>query len=180
MERIIEPAELKNSLNEVLILSTMTLATSGRDGEVHAADVYFACDEQLTLYFFSAAESQHSSDIQLNVRAAATIHADRKGWEQILGLQLRGNCKLIRTPPAWQKAWEIYLAKFPFVKDLEEVVKVNQLYGFKPDWIRLVDNRKGFGYKREWLAEKINTNDGQGYRWVRVADQVLARGQTDG
>ena len=164
MERLLEPASLKNELEGLLRLSTMTLATSGLDEEAHAADVYFASDEQLTLYFFSEASSQHSMDIRQDPRAAITIHrADQAGWEQIQGLQMRGMVKEISSQTLWQQAWEIYRKKFPFVSDLEEVIKVNQLYGFAPGWIRLVDNSQGFGFKREWKV-KTTENDGGGIR----------------
>ena len=160
MERLLEPAILINELEDLLRLSTMTLATSGLDGEAHAADVYFASDEQLTLYFFSDASSQHSMDIHQDPRAAITIHhADQAGWEQILGIQMRGMVKEISSQTLWQQAWEIYQKKFPFVSDLKEVIKVNQLYGFAPGWIRLVDNSQGFGFKREW---KVNTTENDG------------------
>jgi len=33
---------------------------------------------------------------------------------------------------------------------LEEMVARNALYVFQPRWIRLVDNRRGFGFKQEW------------------------------
>jgi len=180
MERVIEPAKLKSLLEGLLGLSTMTLATSGPDGEVHAADVYFACDEQLTLYFFSDPESQHSLDAQRDSRAAITIHAHRAGWEQILGLQMRGICEEISTPTEWQQAWEVYLAKFPFVSDLEEVIKVNQLFGFAPWWIRLVDNSQGFGFKQEWKLAQAVIDGEEVRRWEQLGDQSKKMGHSHG
>jgi len=171
MERVLEPANLKRSLSDLLRLSTMTVATSGPDSEAHAADVYFACDEQLTLYFFSDASSQHGIDIREDLRAAITIHADRAGWEQILGLQMRGVIEVISSRTSWRQAWEVYSEKFPFVNDLEEVVAVNQMYGFKPGWIRLVDNSQGLGFNQEWQAHMID-NDGENVRvWQEITRQ---------
>jgi uncharacterized protein YhbP (UPF0306 family) len=180
MERVLEPAELRKTLEKLLGLSTMTLATSSTEGGAHAADVYFACDEQLSLYFFSDPESQHSSDIQRDARAAVTIHADRKGWEQILGVQMRGHCEAISTSGVWEQAWEVYLAKFPFVSNLEEVIKVNQLYGFSPDWIRLVDNSQGFGFKQEWIFMEIAIEGAVVRRWEQLGGRGDVRGQTHG
>ena len=53
----------------------------------------------------------------------------------------------------WQQAWGAYRLKYPFVSGLEAIVARNTLYGLKPGWVRLVDNSKGFGYKREWTLD---------------------------
>ena len=66
MERRIEPIELRNLFGELLLLNAMTIATKGEDGEPHAAAVYFVCDDQINLYFFSDTESQHSMDTVLH------------------------------------------------------------------------------------------------------------------
>ena len=42
------------------------------------------------------------------------------------------------------------LRQVPFVIQLEPVVARNEMYAFAPSWIRLVDNRRGFGFKQEW------------------------------
>lgn len=179
MERFLEPAQLQSALENLLGLSTMTLATTGRDGEVHAADVYFACGEQLNLYFFSDAESQHSMDLSGQERAAVTIHADRGSWEDILGLQMRGTCRAIPDTEEWQSGWGFYLAKFPFVSDLAELIKVNQLYAFSPHWVRLVDNSRGFGYKREWQLTWIGEGQESGC-WEQVSSQGNQRQDSHG
>lgn len=129
----------------------MTLATAGLDGEPHAADVYFAADDDLNLYFFSDPLSQHSLDVARNPRAAATIHPECHDWKEIRGLQLRGRVEPVSDSDKWRRAWRLYRDKFPFVSELEHVVSQNQLFVFKSEWIRLVDNRKGFGYKQEWV-----------------------------
>lgn len=180
MERELDPAELKKVLSNVLELSTMSLATCGPGGEPHAADVYFASDDGLTLYFFSDQESQHGMDIRRDPRVAITIHADRSGWEQILGVQMRGLIDVIVSKTAWQRAWEVYRDKFPFVSQLEDVIAENQLFGFVPHWIRLVDNNQGFGFNREWILS-ISEKDGETMRvWQMVSDQGKSAGVIDG
>jgi uncharacterized protein YhbP (UPF0306 family) len=139
-----------SAVSELLGLATMTLATTGADGEAHAAAVYFASSEDLTLYFFSAADSQHSQDLVHHPQAAAAIYPEVSGWQAIRGLQLRGRVAPLARGEAWQSAWELYAGKFPFVKDLKSIVASNRLYAFTPRWLRLVDNRRGFGFKQEW------------------------------
>lgn len=140
------------------LVSTLTLATCGPDGEPHAAPVYFAASGSLlpapapglTLFFFSASGSQHALDLDRDPRAAAAIFLDSQDWQDIRGLQLRGEARPVLPGAAWEQAWEAYRAKFPFVDALKTVVAQNTLYGFTPRWVRLVDNRRGFGFKEEW------------------------------
>ena len=135
--------------------AVMTLATSGEDGEPHAAAVYFAAaPDGLDLYFFSDANSLHSQDIERSPRAAAAIHPVVEDWAHIRGLQLRGQVQPLPQGEEWQRAWRIYLQKFPFVKELEAIVARNQLYRFRVTWARWIDNRQGFGFKEEWNAHE--------------------------
>jgi hypothetical protein len=135
---------------DLLSLSTLSLSTSGADGSPHAASVYFAADQALHLYFFSAPDSLHGRHLAKNPRAAGAIYPECHDWRDIRGLQLRGVVRLVPPGQEWDTAWELYVAKFPFVSELRDVVEQNALYAFDPSWIRLVDNRRGFGFKQEW------------------------------
>ncbi len=141
MERV---HELLNSV------STLTLATTNPEGTPHAAPVYFVPDEELNLYFFSEAQSQHSQEILQNPIVAAAIYPECDGWQAIRGLQLRGRVDLVESGDLWDQTWQLYKTKFPFVKALKAIVAKNQMYVFVPSWIRLVDNSRGFGFKQEW------------------------------
>lgn len=136
--------------NDLLSISTMTLATMGVTGETHAAPVYFVADEDLQLYFFSDPESQHSQDIAHQPAAAVAFYPECFSWEDIRGVQMRGEVHLVEPEAGWERAWELYQSKFPFVRALKEIVAENAMYVFKPNWIRLVDNQRGFGFKQEW------------------------------
>jgi 4-hydroxy-3-polyprenylbenzoate decarboxylase len=143
------PKDPSGGATEMLALPALTLATTSPDGMPHAAPVYFAADEGGHLYFFSDPNSQHAHDLHTNPRAAAAIHPLVAGWQEIRGMQLRGSVRAIPPGAEWDAAWECYQAKFPFVAQLKETVARTTLYAFEPDWVRLVDNRKGFGYKEE-------------------------------
>jgi len=140
---------------DLLDLPSMSLCTTGPQAEPHAAAVYFVADDQLCLYFLSAPSSQHIRDVAQNPLAAVTIEPVVKRWQEIHGLQLRG--KVLEIPNGFQSlaGWARYLAKFPYVKDFDIEVLKNRFYAFKPDWIRLVDNRVRFGYKQEWSGDEI-------------------------
>lgn len=129
----------------------MTLATCSREGGPHAAPVYFAAGEGLRLYFFSEPDSQHGQDLEHDPQAAAALFPETTGWQDIRGLQLRGLARTVPLGAEWEAAWGLYLEKFPFVSELKKVVARNTLYAFIPHWARLLDNRRGFGFKQEWV-----------------------------
>lgn len=137
-------------LNELLAVSTLTLATVGSDGVPHAAPVYFAASPELNFYFFSDANSQHVRDIAHDPHTAAALYPACFDWRDIRGIQMRGLARLVNSPAEWESAWNLYQSKFPFVSALREIVARNQLYCFFPTWIRLLDNSRGLGFKQEW------------------------------
>jgi uncharacterized protein YhbP (UPF0306 family) len=144
---------IPNSLPELLTVAAMTLATAGPDGQPHAAPVYFAASpngDALRLYFFSDPASQHSQDLGRDPRAAAAFYPESQGWQEIRGVQMRGEARPVAAGEAWNAGWKCYVGKFPFVEGLKLIVARNTLYCFEPVWLRVVDNRRSFGFKEEW------------------------------
>lgn len=138
------------SITDLISVSTMTLATTSLEGVPHAAPLYFAADGELHLYFFSDPRSQHIRYVTHHPSAAVTLYPLCSRWEDIRGLQMQGEVQLVNQGLEWAEGWEIYAAKFPFVSKLKDIVDSNTLYVFIPHWVRLVDNRRGFGFKQEW------------------------------
>ena len=73
--------------------------------------------------------------------------------QDIRGLQMNGNVIRLEHGQEWDAAWQVYQGKFPFVAGMKDIVARNNLYIFHPAWVRLVDNRQGFGFKQEWRLE---------------------------
>jgi hypothetical protein len=166
----VEPIGISHlPIAELLLHSTMTLATSDRDGEPHAAAVYFATDDDLNFYFFSDLHSQHGQDLLLRPQCAVAIYPECQDWQDIRGLQLRGEACPLPLGPEWEHAWSVYTAKFPFVSEMRELVARNQLYVFIPTWVRLVDNRRGFGFKQEW-CKALLPDDSTLAGWQAMSD----------
>jgi uncharacterized protein len=159
---------LRQAVRELLSQSTMTLATTGSAGEPHAAAVYFASDESINLYFFSDPTSQHVLDIIRNETAAAAIYPECKGWLDIRGLQLRGEVKPVEPGKDWEKGWQLYTDKFPFVRGFQLVVARNRLYQFRANWLRWSDNSRGFGHKEEWQRLDLDRSDDNEGRWHKL------------
>lgn len=140
-------------LSDLLSLPAMTLATTGSDGTPHAAAVFFAADEQYQLYFFSAPDSLHGRHLRHNPNAAVSFHPTVYNWRDIQGVQMRGTVRVVPKGEEWDKSWQVYVNKFPFVVELQEQLARNALYVFKPDWVKISDNSQGFGFKEEWEPE---------------------------
>jgi len=128
--------------------NTMTLATVGKKG-ISAAAVFYSETKQCDyLLFVSSQNSEHIANLESEKKCAVTIQSDGLEWEIIKGLQLKGIVEL-----ANENDWEIYLKKFPYIKENETLTrslkKVN-LYKFIITWVRLIDNSKGFGNREEY------------------------------
>jgi uncharacterized protein YhbP (UPF0306 family) len=139
--------------------TTATLATVGADGP-WAATVFFASDAALNLYFVSDHRTRHGRDIAVRPRVAVAINADCRAWAEIRGLQVTGRVEMLEAAGR-AAGLERYLAKFGDLKALleaptgadEEAItkrfRTADLYRVRPDWIRLIDNSRGFGYREE-------------------------------
>ncbi len=138
---------------------TVTLATAA-DGAAWAATVFYASDADLNLYFVSDLRTRHGRDMQREDRVAAAINRDVSTWDEVIGLQLEGRAEVLEGE-ARQQALAIYLAKFIDVarlfdqpRDSSEKLIADRLqrtpfWRLTPDWIRLIDSSRGFGWKWE-------------------------------
>jgi uncharacterized protein YhbP (UPF0306 family) len=143
--------------------TTMTLACSMND-RPWAAPVYYA-RRNYDLIFFSSPTCRHSTTLAENPKASAAIYGSYNDWESIKGLQMEGTVESIQSPVAIAKALATYVKRHSFVKELlkdpltlagEILGKTSrvQLYMFRPDRIRYLDNSVGFGVR--WMQEILN------------------------
>jgi uncharacterized protein YhbP (UPF0306 family) len=140
--------------------STLTLATQGSGEGPWAAAVFYASDAALRLYFVSDGRTRHGRDLAVRPHAFAAINADVSSWDDVRGLQLEGGVTILDCSER-EAALACYLDKFADVRRLFEAPRDEheQLIGARlrganfhaltPRWIRLIDNREGFGWKRE-------------------------------
>jgi uncharacterized protein len=144
-------------LHEAAILlaqsRTATLATVDAQAHPHAANIQFAHDDHLRLYFVSNHDAAHSQHIALNPSVALTIyHHNDQNPANIHGLQLHGQAKALTNDTQRNHALTLYTARFPFITSdptLLAAVHQQTFYSITPTWLRLIDNRKGFGWKME-------------------------------
>jgi uncharacterized protein YhbP (UPF0306 family) len=124
----------------------MTLATES-GGVPFACSLFYASDG-LDLYFVSETKTRHAQNIAINARVSATISEDHRDWRTIQGIQLCGTCEML-GPIQTVRALALYAEKFPFVASLSAAMAKVKFYKITPQWARLIDNTKGFGFKEE-------------------------------
>ncbi len=139
--------------------NTLTLAT-GYEGAPWAATVFYASDADFNLYFVSDQRTRHVREMLANPRVALAINADVNNWDDVRGLQIEGEAARVDGAER-VKALALYLAKFASVKALFEAprsadeqtiaqrLKNTDFWRVTPRFIRLIDNRRGFGFKVE-------------------------------
>lgn len=125
---------------------TMVLAVGIGSG-AHSAPLYFVRGEGLALYWLSSPGSLHSQEIARAGAAAAAVFRPSKKWTELRGVQLRGQAAAVRKNRA---IIEKYKAKFRLGGELDAVIRRSRLYRLEPRWMRLIDNRRGFGWNMEW------------------------------
>ncbi len=152
--------ELRESIRAMLAEHhTLTLATLS-DAGPWSATVFYASDEAFNLYFVSDRRTRHAHDMAGQPHVALAVNADPDNWNDVRGLQMEGVAAKV-TGAERVKAMALYLAKFASVKALfeeprsadeqtiAERLKNADFWRVTPRFIRLIDNRRGFGFRRE-------------------------------
>lgn len=144
---------------------TMSLATAGvmygeaEPGMPHAATVFYAVDGSLRLIFISKPSSIHGRHIGERAPVAVTVSEDYGDWRDIKGVQIWGEARLL-SGVARAKAMALYLARFPFVRDMMRQPKLAELiaeigvYRVEPFRVAFTDNSTGV-FGREVLDLRV-------------------------
>ncbi|MHC3995196.1 pyridoxamine 5'-phosphate oxidase family protein [Thiomicrolovo sp. ZZH C-3] len=120
----------------------LTLATS-RDGIPYATPLFYAYDDARNcLVFASSQETEHTAQMKANPSVAAGIALETDAVGKIRGLQCRG--RVVDGDAADARC---YYARFPYAKVMRPT-----LWRLEPSWMKLTDNRLGFGKKLLWEA----------------------------
>jgi uncharacterized protein YhbP (UPF0306 family) len=135
----------------------LTLAVVDGDGSPYAAALFYAVDEDLRFYVVTDLATHHGQAMLANGTVAGAIQPDRQQWHEITGIQFRGRCWQL-TGADRARAWEIYTARFPFLLHgnvtLTAELAKTAMWCIEPEWMRLIDNRLGFGHKEEWRRHR--------------------------
>jgi uncharacterized protein YhbP (UPF0306 family) len=145
--------KLVSDLSPILALlaetQALTLASLDPDGKPRATPLFFAFDDQATLIFLSERDTQHCRNLEREPFVAAALYPHVGDWRELRGLQIKGHASPVPSPDR-ETALAVYGSRFPFTDSLADVVGRSEIYHLRPKWVRLIDNRLGFGFRREW------------------------------
>ncbi len=122
----------------------MTLATLDSDGAPYCCNAFYGYDEQRqVLVFASNHDTAHAQQMVRDSRVAASIVLETKVVGKLQGLQISG-----RVVEGDDKDRECYIGAFPFA-----AVAPLTLWRLELEFVKLTDNRLGFGKKIIWRRE---------------------------
>lgn len=128
--------------------STMMLSTCDDAGWPQATPLFYYVDDDLGLYWFSAAHSAHSRHVLREPRVAVAVSVPTEHWREIRGVQMRGEVSVI-TGQTRNTIKALYFGRFDLGAMFRLAMAQSLLFRFQPSWIRYLDNSKGVGYKFE-------------------------------
>jgi len=129
--------------------TTLSLATAGEGGQPCVAPLFYIVDRNLSLYWLSSESSLHSRNLAVNPRAAATVYRSVESWKKIRGVQLRGIVNEVIDPERRDSLLKAYCERFQLGRVLRPALRLSAMYALQPDFIRYIDNARGFGFKFE-------------------------------
>ena len=125
--------------HHVLTLSTV------KDGQPYTSNCFYVyLPEQNMFVFTSDKETRHGSEMLNNPKVGANIVLETKAIGKIQGLQIMGIGEELQSEEL-KKAKRAYLKKYPYA-----VLKLETMWGLKVNFLKLTDNRLGFGKKLIW------------------------------
>lgn len=122
----------------------LTLATSHKNKPYCSTCFYRFIEEKKMFVFTSEEYTKHIQDVQEQDYVAGAIALETKIIGKIRGIQFTGVIKKLESEEL-KFAKKSYLKRFPFA-----IIKRTPLWGVEVDFIKMTDNRLGFGVKKIW------------------------------
>jgi len=122
----------------------LTLATCGENNPWCANCFYVWLEDENCFVFTTDNATKHAQDAFQNPSVAGSVVLETSVLGKIRGIQFRGTMQIPEKELA-SKAKFAYLKKFPFA-----VLMDTKLWIIKVNYIKMTDNRLGFGKKLIW------------------------------
>jgi len=129
----------------------LTLAVA-RDNQPYCATCFYVYLKDLNRFIFSSdRETRHIRDVieGNNYQVAGAIALETKVTGKIRGIQFTGVIAALEGS-GLAAGRSAYLKRFPYAR----LVPGLYLWTLDPDFIKMTDNRLGFGKKLIWTAEE--------------------------
>jgi uncharacterized protein YhbP (UPF0306 family) len=117
----------------------LSLATTSRQGSWTAHCFYAFMPDRQSLVFTTGPDTRHGREMQQNPNVSAGIVLETKVIGMIRGIQLTGT-----------EARAAYFKRFPFALAMKPDLWILQV-----NYVKMTDNRLGFGKKLEWEREDV-------------------------
>ena len=125
----------------------LTLATSVENNPWCANCFYVWLEEENCFVFTSDDATRHVQDVSINTQVAGSVVLETSTVGKIRGIQFRGTMKIPEKELA-SKANVAYLKRFPFA-----ILMKTSLWVVQVNYIKMTDNRLGFGKKIIWESD---------------------------
>lgn len=127
----------------------LTLATSTKNRPWCATCFYVYSKDENMFVFTSDDETKHVQDVKENNIVAGSVVLETSVVGKIQGIQFAGKMYLPENDLK-KKVHKLYMKKYPFAKLMN-----TQLWILDVNYIKLTDNRLGFGKKLIWEKDII-------------------------
>lgn len=121
-----------------------TLATSNNNIPYTATCFYVYLPEENCFVFTSDYETKHVNDMTLQSKVAGAIALETNMIGKLRGIQFTGTVKLLKCEDL-KRAKKAYINRFPVA-----LLSKTTFWGIYPEFIKMTDNRLGFGKKIIW------------------------------
>lgn len=129
----------------------LTLATSNNNEPWCANCFYVYLEEENIFVFTSDTKTKHIQDSQEQNKVACSIVLETKNIGKIQGIQFKATIEKLKGN-LFDKAKMAYLIRFPM-----SVLTDSHLWILHPEYIKMTDNRLGFGKKIIWDKKDLFT-----------------------
>jgi uncharacterized protein len=104
--------ELRQLIEEYLEQARMMQIATSIDNQPWACTVYFAYDEDLTLYWISQPSRRHSQELIKNSKVAGAIVSPHTPGDNVRGLQFQGTAQKLETLDELTKGVSCYTKRY--------------------------------------------------------------------
>jgi len=154
--REVRESKMNNALKKLELVAallreetTLSLATTGENGQASVAPLFYIAGDDLSLCWLSSESSLHSLNLTKQPRVAATVYRHAASWREICGVQMRGSASKVTEPERRRVLIAAYCERFKLGRVLRLAARQSALYVFEPEFFRYIDNARGFGHKFE-------------------------------
>lgn len=126
----------------------LSLATASNNAPYCSSLFFVFIEEELMLVVSSSDKTKHIREAVMQTRVAGTITGEAEDVNRIRGIQFTGDFEKL-SGKLLEKAKHAYLSAFPVARFVAA-----DIYGIRLTWVKMTDNRLGFGKKLTW--EKSN------------------------